>query len=304
MGENNNTLEEARIFLNELSEKPPKVPYEPELIPTLFAATQDSSTASLDSIAKLIERSQNLATRVLTIANSAYYVLEFKVTSLARAIGVLGLREVRAMVLMVAMVSAIKGVKLPPGFDAHALWQHNLQTATLAKALAQGIKGDAAPKVLAPENTLAMEPDEAYVAGLLHDLGKIFLASIRPEIWLAIEDLRKKENCGFAEAEIQYWGMDHGIIAARVLHTWKVPLLLTDAINWHHAPQLAPEGKLEAGLLAAANKLANADYKPGSEIPLEIMALLPKDVDASRLADSIGSKLEKDDSSSLSGAVW
>jgi HD-like signal output (HDOD) protein len=280
----------AHKFLNDLAESPPMVPYEPELLPMLFSATRDHSTATLRDVAKLVERSQNLAARLLNIANSAYYVLEFKVTSLERAISVLGLREIRSLVLMVGMVAAIKGVKLPGKFDAHGLWRHHISTAALAKALADALRSEAAPEN-ADSEVMTLLPDEAYVAGLLHDLGKVFLASAQPGVWEEIEALRAQRQCTFAEAETAYWGIDHGIVAARVLHIWKLPLLLTDAINWHHAPRLAPEGALEAGLLAAADALANAGYIPGAPVGEDILELLPPGVKAQTLAEALEKRM-------------
>ena len=303
-------LEEARVFLNELAEKPPKVPYEPELLPMLFAATREDSSASMDDIARLIERSQNLATRLLNIANSAYYVLEFKVTSLSRAISVLGLREVRSLVLAVGMVSAIKGVKLPFDFNAHKLWTHHLRTASLAKALAGAVQNEAAPRPAGAEARLtsvdarlALAPDEAYVAGLLHDLGKVFLAAARPDIWNTIEAKRKQNGHDFSEAELDYWGIDHGIVASRVLHAWKVPLLLTDAINWHHAPKLAPQGQYEAGIVAAANIMENTGFMPGHAISDDVLALLPPGVDGEALSEGLRTRMEKDRNAALAGVL-
>jgi HD-like signal output (HDOD) protein len=285
----------AHEFLNSLAESPPLVPYEPELLPLLFDATRDNSTATLRDVAKLVERSQNLATRLLNIANSAYYVLEFKVTSLERAISVLGLREIRSLVLMVGMVAAIKGVRLPVKFDAHALWRHHIRTASLAKAMTDALRSEAAP----PGGGVTLLPDEAYVAGLLHDLGKVFLASAKPGIWEEIEALRAQRECTFAEAESAYWGIDHGIVAARVLHVWRLPLLLTDAISWHHAPDLAPEGGQEAGLLAAANALAHTGYSPGDVPAAEILALLPPGVNGQILAEALGKRMAEDKENAL-----
>jgi HD-like signal output (HDOD) protein len=293
MSDPEHSLARAHEFLNGLAESPPLVPYEPELLPMLFDATRENSTATLRDIAKLVERSQNLATRLLNIANSAYYVLEFKVTSLERAISVLGLREIRSLVLMVGMVAAIKGVKLPGKFDTHALWRHHIRTASLAKALADALRSEAAPKTPSGEGAPFL-PDEAYVAGLLHDLGKVFLASAQPKVWEEIEALRALRECTFAEAETTYWGIDHGIVAARVLHAWKLPLLLTDAINWHHAPRLAPEGGLEAGLLAVADAMANAGYSPGDPLDAELLALLPPGVNGQTLAEALEKRMTKE----------
>jgi HD-like signal output (HDOD) protein len=251
-------LQEARDFLEELAETPPCLPYEPSLLPLLFAATREGSNASIDDLTVLIERSQKLATRVLSLANSALYALESTVTSLRRAISILGFREVRTLVIMIGAVSAIKGAKLPKGFDAIALWRHQLKTASVAKVLAGALSSSGGPRSEGPEKRLEMAPDEAYAAGLLHDIGKVFLAASRPQLWEAIEEIRQISSLSFFEAEDEYWGMDHALVGAQVLHYWKLPLLLTDPINWHHAPELAPVFRVEAKLLAAANRMPTA----------------------------------------------
>jgi HD-like signal output (HDOD) protein len=270
---NTDRLEEARAFLEELSENPPWLPYEPMLLPQLFAATRDDSTASVDDLTVLIERSQKLATRVLSLANSALYALESTVTSLRRAVSILGFREVRTLVVMIGAVSAIKSAKLPKEFDANGLWRHQVKTASVAKGLATAVAA------MPASGGLEIAPDEAYAAGLLHDIGKVFLAAGRPKTWAAIEDMRAKTGVDFHEAEDAYWGMDHALIGAQVLHYWKLPLLLTDPINWHHAPEVAPAFALEARLLSAANLLAHKGLTEKDAVPAEIMPLLPAGID-------------------------
>jgi len=292
----NERLEEARRFLEELAESPPALPYEPELLPMLFAATRENSTASIDDLTALIERSQKLASRVLSIANSALYALESTVTSLRRAISILGFREVRTLVVMLGAVSAIKGAKLPRNFDATALWRHQLKAAGIAKALAAEL-GDPAG-VCGPsatdENRLGMTPDEAYAAGLLHDIGQVFFAAGRPNIWEAVEDLRLKSGMQYFEAEDAYWGIDHALIGAQVLHYWKLPLLLTDPINWHHAPALAPAYKMEARLLSAANLLAHSGLDEEGALPEAAASLMPEGVDLARLGTAVAQSLDND----------
>lgn len=287
-------LEEARMFLAELAEKPPWLPYEPALLPLLFSATREDSTASIDDITALIERSQKLASRVLAISNSAVYALESTVTTLNRAVSILGLREVRTLVIMVGAVSAIKGVKLPKRFDANALWHHHLKTAAIAKALTAYMNEECKKGRMRKEEIPAMDPDEAYVTGLLHDIGKAFLAAVRPGIWEEIESIRRDMGISFAEAEDAYWGMDHALIGAQVLHYWKIPLLITDPINWHHAPHVAPAYRAETAMLAAANIIANHPGAGEGEMPSDALLLLPNGTDSSHVGEIVKKALAPD----------
>jgi HD-like signal output (HDOD) protein len=296
-------LQEARDFLEELAENPPLIPYEPSLLPLFFAATREGSTASIDDLAALVERSQKLATRVLSLANSALYALESTVTSLHRAISILGFREIRTLIIMIGAVSAIKAAKLPKGFDATALWRHQLKTAAVAKVLAGAMASGAGLKNAAPEQRFEMAPDEAYAAGLLHDIGKVFLAAGRPHLWGAIEEIRQISSLSFFEAEDEYWGMDHALIGAQVLHYWKLPLLLTDPINWHHAPDLAPALGIEARLLAAANRIAHSGLTEENALRADALSLMPEGADALVLGAAVKAGLEKADSETLVGLI-
>ena len=294
-------LEDARIFLQELAENPPWLPYEPTLLPLLFSATREGSTTSVTDLTALIERSQKLAARVLSIANSAMYALESTVTSLQRAVALLGFREVRTLVIMVGAVSAIKSAKLPKEFDSTKLWKHQLQTACIAKELASFLLKEAAPDKAAPDEKLTIAPDEAYAVGLLHDIGKVFLAASRPSVWLAIEDMRVKSGTNFAEAEDAYWGMDHAVVGAQVLHQWKLPRLLTDPINWHHAAVLAPVFKAEAKLLCAADYIAHQGVGDEGELPAQAVALMPPGVDPLRLGLAVKAALAENKVDAIMG---
>ncbi len=265
----------------------------------LFAATRERSTASVDDLTALIERSQKLASRVLAIANSAVYALEASVTSLRRAVSILGFREVRTLVIMMGAVSVIKGVKLPKSFDAVALWRHQLKTAAVAKALAAELGAFTAAR----EKSLLMAPDEAYAAGLLHDIGKVFFAAGRPALWEAVEELRQISSLQYFEAEDIYWGMDHALIGAQVLHYWKLPLLLTDPINWHHAPHLAPAFGAETRLLAAANRIAHCGLDEQGALRENALSLLPEGCDAAALGAVVARSLVNADAETFVALV-
>lgn len=272
-------IEEARLFLNDLAQNPPQLPYEPTLISTLFAATNEGSTTSIDDITALIEQSQKLATRVLYLANSALYALQSSVTSLRRAISILGFREVRTLVLMIGVTSLVQDIPLPKNFDGKKIWRHQVKTAIIAKALASAAAKGIGMAGGRPDTSLVMDPDEAYVAGLLHDIGKVFLASGRPLIWEAIEKASLDGKLSFHEAEEAYWNMDHSVIGSHVLHYWRLPLLLTEPINWHHAPHLATTFAPETRLLAAANAIAHEGVNTEGAIPATAIELMPEGSD-------------------------
>ncbi|MDR1490589.1 MAG: HDOD domain-containing protein [Desulfovibrio sp.] len=285
MDTNNEQIEEARTFLADLSGNPPELPYEPQILPGLFAAVGEGSTASTGDLTALIEGSPNLAAKILSVANSSLYALERTVTSLQRAVSVLGFREVRNIALMLGAASFLKTAKLPDGFDFLTFWRHELQTAAVARVLVSTLNG--AGQSAGKKSPLCISPDEAYAIGLLHDMGKVFLALRRPRIWRAIEELGRKENLSFAEAENLYWGMDHALIGAQVMHYWRIPLTLTDPINWHHAPDMAPSFVPEAKLLAAANILAHDGLDEKGDLPDAVFVLMPEGVDREKTAQAL-----------------
>jgi len=257
---------EAQDFLAELLQGMQDLPYEPGLLHDLFSLTTENSPASLESIGQTISRGQGLAARVLSMANSAYYGLQSEVSSVSRAVAVLGLKEVRNLVLTIGVVDLASKRKLPKKFDVAAYWMHQVGVGETARLIAQhAIKAG-----------MNEDPDTLYTAGLLHDLGKLFIASFRPLTWSAIRKLREAQNLTDAEAEDRYWGMDHAVIAAHVLSYWNLPDALTDPINWHHQPNLAGDNKCSAAMLHVANALLHSREEQAIPMPETATALLTR----------------------------
>lgn len=289
--------EKAQAYLSSLANHAPDLPFEPSLLPELFASTSNSAMSSTAHVASLVERSQGLAARVLRLANSAYYGMHTEVSSLAHAIRLLGLNEVRAIVLQLGVASAIRKLNLPKYYPFEALWEHQILTANLAKAMALAL-----PR--AAFSAEEVSPDDLYAAGLLHDVGKTLIAANCPEDWQAIQDLASCENIPFYQAEEDYWGIDHSVTGARLFTFWGLPPKLTEAVGWHHAPYHAkPEYRTAAHILAAANLLAHhslsslageegdADGETGGPakitFPEEVTALLPAGLDFGKLRERV-----------------
>jgi len=250
----------GQAFLEELPRLPHHLPYSPALLAALFAQTGETSLSSLEDIGRTIGQDQGLTARVLTLANSAYYGLQAEVTTPGRAVAVLGLSEVRTLVLTVGVALMARDRVPARLLDLSAYWRHQAVAALTARLLAR---------------RLGLDPETLYTAGMLHDLGKLLTAMHRPADWTAIR-ARQAGTLPWYAAEDAHWGIDHAIVGAMTLSSWNLPLSITDPVSWHHAPELAPEHRAEAEALALANALAHFVDGPAVPLSLDIPATLER----------------------------
>ena len=276
--------QDAQAFLAELPEVRNDLPFSPTLLHDLFLQTEQGSVASIEDIAKTISGDQGLAARVLQLANSAFYGLQSEVSTVSRAATVLGLKEIRNLVLALGVRGLSMRRPLPDGFDLRAYWKHQLQVAVAARRLGQVTGSDRA--------------ETLFTAGLLHDLGKLVCALYRPDHWRAMTELAEARDLEDVEAEDAHWGLDHAIIGGLLLKTWTLPADLVEPVNWHHAPELAGESGQEACVLALADAFAHlwaGQDEAGEDSPLgrRLAALLDElDLDREALEEEIGDALE------------
>jgi len=231
-------------FLRELPKMRDDLPYSPEVLGKLFAQTGASSLASLEDVGKTLGRDQGLTTRILRLANSAYYGLQSEVVSVSRAAAVLGMHEIRNIVLTLGVNGLTAGYAMPDDFDLAEYWRHQFYVAMIAREISRV--------------TEVGKPDNLFTAGLLHDIGKLIIALRRPEDWVAIRELAEEEGLPDVEAEDEYWGLDHAVIGALVLKSWDLPPALVEPVNWHHTPELSPGHSNEATVVCLADCAAHA----------------------------------------------
>lgn len=244
---------EAKEFVSQLGRTRDDLPYSPDLLRQLFDMTRENSSASLEQVGDVLGRDQGLTAKVLVMANSAFYGLQAEVAHVNRAVAVLGLKEVRNIVLTLGMrgLSRKAGKDGNGGFDLCHYWAHQFSVAVAARAIAR-FGGD-------------VSGEDMFTAGLLHDLGKLILFIQRPDDWAAIDALAKKGNMSFFLAEDEYWGVDHGVIGSLLLKSWGLPEVLCEAVNWHHAPDLCRDYRRQALVLGIADGLVH--LMTGGETP-------------------------------------
>jgi putative nucleotidyltransferase with HDIG domain len=173
-------------------------------------------------IAEIIETDQGIAVKVLKAANSAFYGMISKISTVQQASTVLGYKTLGEIVTMAGTESILSRSLPGYGYQSEDLWKHSLAVSFGSKIIAgmrmPGLEG------------------EAYTAGLIHDVGKIILDSYVLEQRENIDAFMKKEEKTFLNAEFQFFGFTHADIAFEVCKKWNFPDNITLAIKNHHQP--------------------------------------------------------------------
>jgi len=208
-------------------EKLRELPSLPQVIIDLQAA-MSREDVSIDAIADTVSLDQALAAKALRVANCSFYGVPGRVVSIRQAIGMLGLRSV-STVLTIAAVSQSIPRPSCPGFDLERYWRHSVAVALCARNIARALRLDA---------------DVAFTAGLLHDLGRLALASQVPAS--LAEALRKRDelDCTMLEAERAVLGTDHAALGSQVAARWHFGAAIVDAIRLHHEPPAAAQATM------------------------------------------------------------
>ena len=186
--------------------------------------------SSANELAALLETDQSIATRVLKMANSAFYGMSGRVSSIKHASLVLGYQNLSQIISVAGMHKALDK-KLPGyGFDSEELWRHSLSVALGAKLIASRKN---------PEMEMV-----AHTAGLVHDVGKIIMDPFVLEEKQRFDAFLLQEKQTYLNAEQQILGLDHAEIAAEVCKKWSIPEITSSAIRYHHSPSSSQEVEL------------------------------------------------------------
>ena len=173
-------------------------------------------------LVKLIESDQGLTARVLRVANSAWLGYPGRIASLDRAMAMLGFDMVRNLALSVVVSHLFLKEQKGDQLKARDLWHHSLACAVACEQLAR--------------HTAFPQPGMAFVAGLLHDLGKVLLLSWNREVYQQLVRLGRQKRVALHLVEKEALGLDHAEIGRMLLEDWNLPAELADALGRHHTP--------------------------------------------------------------------
>ncbi|MDZ7372333.1 MAG: HDOD domain-containing protein [candidate division KSB1 bacterium] len=195
-------------------------------LPAVYAKVHEAMRApesSASQIARLIEADQALASKVLRLVNSSYFGLPRKITSLRQAIVLLGFNAVRNALLALSVVQAF-GKDSRGDFDRVEFWKHALGTGATARFLSETWK-------------IGSE-EEAYVAGILHDIGKILLDQFLHAEFMQCLAISQMEGISLFDAERRVLGVTHCDVGEYLGEQWGLPPKLIEGIALHHRPKI------------------------------------------------------------------
>ncbi len=187
----------------------------------------NSENPSVESIAGVIARDPGMTAKMLQIVNSAAIGLSRKVGSPYEAVQFLGFGTVRSLVLSAHIFSCFEKTDLR-GFSVTELWNHGMRTARVACMIMQYEQAEPA------------EVEDAYLAGMLHDMGKLILAEGLPDRFQQALTLAAERNVPLHEAEKEVFGATHASVAAYLLGLWGLPASIVEAVALHHTPAESP----------------------------------------------------------------
>jgi len=198
----------------------------------------DDPTVTAIELGHIISQDTSLTARLLKIVNSSYYGFQAKIETVSRAITVVGLRELRGLVIAASAVETFSNVS-DEVLNKVRFWRHSLYCGVIARLLA--------------EQCHVLHSERLFVAGLLHDIGKLIIAQRLPQEIRAIAveaDLAQRADF---EVEQDLLGFNHAEVGGELMHAWNMPETLFESVAYHHNPRHAEVGVMETCLVHMAN---------------------------------------------------
>lgn len=215
-------------------------------LPALAARTLEllaDPDASIQSVEETIARDQALVAKLIKVSNSALYGGLQKVGTLRQALTRLGTKTTRSLIL----AASARGyfLKERKGMRAWGqyLWQHSVECGVAARRIAEAGRCE--------------DPEEAFVAGIMHDIGKLALIMLDEEKYRKIQQVKIAESLSDGEAEARVIGMDHAALGCLLMEKWRMPESIGHCTRWHHQHDRAGAHQVLAAIVAYGNHLSH-----------------------------------------------
>ena len=245
-----------------LSDAVEKMPAFPKSVQRILELSRDIN-CSPKELVSVIEKDPVMTMKLLHIINSAYYSFPKQITSVNQSIVYIGLNTIKNMALSFAVIGVLPKTN-SAGFDLQRYLMHSLTTASLARILCQKFSQD------------GTDPADCYLAGLLHDFGKIVFAESMPEEFKKALAYSAEHKVPLHIAEQNVIGIDHSVVGSKLVEKWQFPQNLSEVILHHHDQDIPPSSMHCCLFLAdqiSKHKVFNSNYNENAlvtELPLPI----------------------------------
>ncbi len=220
------------------------IPTLPQVLGKVTSMLQDPKVSARE-VAAIISQDQALVTRVLKIVNSAFYGFARQIKTIDHALVILGFNRLKAAILTASVLEMFRADESVVPMDVAGFWEHSLGVGIMAKSIAR--------------HTRIPDTEEFFIAGLLHDVGKLVLAFYASDQYKLVVDKCNSESLFVREAEMQVLGFDHAVVGAWLFEKYNMPIDLVDVAGFHHSVTAYPgRGIQKISVVSLADMLARA----------------------------------------------
>ena len=212
----------------------------------------DDIDCTAEEMGKVVGQDTALTAKLLKLVNSPFYGLRMPVDTITRAVRVIGVQELRNLALASSAIETFSGISSDL-VDMVTFWRHSIFCGLLASCIASRCN--------------ILHPERMFIAGLLHDIGRLLIFAKLPEQAEDILSRYKKSGVQGCEEENAVLGFDHAEVGARLMELWNMPTALQETVACHHAPEKASEAPLDSVIVYVANAITNHIEKLDAENP-------------------------------------
>jgi len=223
---------ELKTFVSDL-------PTLPVVFKELFTLMQDPDT-QVSQLSEVIARDQALTLKILKLVNSAFYGRPNQITTINRAVIIMGLQAVKSAAMALSVFEQFKSLSgAESGFDPLEFWRHSIGVSCLAKQLSLVLN--------------VGEPEDAFVAGLLHDTGKLIMLQHFPDDVKDLTRAADEQRLTWRACEEVLFPINHSSISRALFRAWDFPANVVEAVACHHKPEAASRHATLAALVHLAD---------------------------------------------------
>ena len=216
-------------------------------LPTVYSALCDAienphSTAN--DVAKIVSMDQASTIRILRIANSAFFGFSGRIENISRAVMIIGFDGVRNLILASSIMNLFTKKRAVTGFKPREFWGHSIAVGLIARLMAK-MSG-------------VVNAESFFAAGILHDIGKLYLFEFAENEFMRVLSLAADSNRLIRETEVEVLGMDHALMGSLLADQWRLPEPIRNAIHYHHFGTVGEKTDLLVASVHVADILARA----------------------------------------------